>query len=56
MILAGDKLLPGTNPGFLKSEKMLSFILLYTHKVYIENICVYYIILMVDVIPLCVDT
>ena len=29
-----DKLSPGTKPGFLKSEKMLRFILLYTHKVY----------------------
>ena len=26
--------MPGTKPGFLKSEKMLSFMLLYTHEVY----------------------
>ena len=32
-----DKLLPGTKPGFLKSEKMLRFILLYTHKSVSEN-------------------
>ena len=40
-IIAGDKLLPGTNPGFLKSEenvKLHTFI--YTKSVS-ENICVY---------------
>ena len=48
-----DKLLPGTKPGFLKSEKMLRFILLYTHKVY-QKIYVYNIIYLMDVvIPLC---
>ena len=34
IFVLGDKLLPGTKPGFLKFEKMLRFILLYTHKVY----------------------
>ena len=40
-----DKLSPGTKPGFLKSENMLRFILLYTHKVYQKcfryTLCVY---------------
>ena len=41
-----DKLSPGTKPGFLKSEKMLRFKLLYTHKsvsenVYVNNIIIY---------------
>ena len=27
-----DKLSPGTKPGFLKSEKMLKFMILYTHQ------------------------
>ena len=41
-----DKLLPGTKPGFLKSEKMLRFKLLYIHKsvsenVYVNNILIY---------------
>ena len=41
-----DKLSPGTKPGFLKSEKMLGFKLLYTHKsvsenVYVNNIIIY---------------
>ena len=30
--MLGDKLSPGTKPGFLKSEKMLGFKLLYIHK------------------------
>ena len=39
-----DKLLPGTKPGFLKSEKMLRFILLYTHKSVSEKcLCLYFI-------------
>ena len=41
-----DKLSPGTKPGFPKSEKMLGFKLLYTHKsvsenVYVNNIIIY---------------
>ena len=41
-----DKLLPGTKPGFLKSEKMLGFKLLYIHKsvsenVYVNNVIIY---------------
>ena len=41
-----DKLSPGTKPGFLKSEKMLRFKLLYIHKsvsenVYVNNILIY---------------
>ena len=34
-----------TKPGFLKSKKMLRFILLYTHKIVSENTHVYNIIL-----------
>ena len=37
-IVAGDKLSPGTKPGFLKSEKILSLPILYTPKVY-QKIC-----------------
>ena len=41
-----DKLSPGTKPGFLKSEKMLGFKLLYIHKsvsenVYVNNVIIY---------------
>ena len=43
--MLGDKLLPATKPGFLKSKKMLRFILLYTQKSVSENMCVYNIIL-----------
>ena len=39
-----DKLLPGTKPGFLKSEKMLRFILLYIHKSVSENVYVHNIV------------
>ena len=46
-----DKLLPGTKPGFLKSEKMLGFKLLYIHKSVSENVYVNNIIIMDDVIP-----
>ena len=35
-----DKLLPGTKPGFLKSEKMFRFKLLYIHKSVSENVYV----------------
>ena len=35
-----DKLSPGTKPGFLKSEKMLGFKLLYIHKSVSENVYV----------------
>ena len=63
-IVAGDKLSPGTNPGFLKSEenvKLHTFI--YTKSVS-ENICVYkyfyfnilVVDVMADVMPLCIDT
>ena len=38
--MLGDKLLPGTKPGFLKSEKMLGFKLLYIHKSVSENVYV----------------
>ena len=38
--MLGDKLLPGTKPGFLKSEKMLRFMLLYIHKSVLENVYV----------------
>ena len=38
--MLGDKLSPGTKPGFLKSEKMLGFKLLYIHKSVLENIYV----------------
>ena len=38
--MLGDKLLPGTKPGFLKSEKMLRFKLLYIHKSVLENVYV----------------
>ena len=34
IFVLGDKLSPGTKPGFLKPEKVLRFILLYIHKVY----------------------
>ena len=30
--MLGDKLSPGTKPGFLKSEKMLGFKFLYIHR------------------------
>ena len=36
--MLGDKLSPGTKPGFLKSEKMLGFELLYIHKSVLENV------------------
>ena len=36
--MLGDKLSPGTKPGFLKSEKMLGFKLLYIHKSVLESI------------------
>ena len=35
--MLGDKLLPGTKPGILKSEKMLGFKLLYIHKSVLES-------------------
>ena len=35
-----DKLSPGTKPGFLKSEKMLRFKLLYIYKCVLENVYV----------------
>ena len=38
--MLGDKLSPGTKPGFLKSEKMLGFKLLYIHKSVLENVYV----------------
>ena len=38
--MLGDKLLPGTKPGFLKSEEMLGFKLLYIHKSVLENVYV----------------
>ena len=38
--MLGDKLLPGTKPGFLKSEKMLGLQLLYIHKSVLENVYV----------------
>ena len=38
--MLGDKLLPDTKPGFLKSEKMLGFKLLYIHKSVLENVYV----------------
>ena len=38
--MLGDKLLSGTKPGFLKSEKMLGFTLLYIHKSVLENVYV----------------
>ena len=38
--MLGDKLLPGTKPGFLKSEKILGFNLLYIHKSVLENVYV----------------
>ena len=37
--LLRDKLSPGTNPGFLKSEKMLSFIYLYTPRCIRKYLC-----------------
>ena len=48
-----DMLLPGTKPGFLKSEKMLRFMVLYTHKVYQKMFVSIVLFLMDDVIPLC---
>ena len=48
-----DKLLPGTKPGYLKSENMLRFILLYTYKVYQKMYVSIILFLMNDVIPLC---
>ena len=44
--MLGDKLLPDTKPGFLKSEKMLGFILLYSHKSVLENVYVNNIIIL----------
>ena len=38
--MLGDKLSPGTKPGFLKSEKMLGLQLLYIHKSVLENVYV----------------
>ena len=38
-----DKLSPGTKPGFLKSEKMFRFKLLYIHKSVSENVSNFYI-------------
>ena len=35
--MLGDKLSPGTKPGFLKSEKMLGLQLLYIHKSVLEK-------------------
>ena len=50
--MLGDKLLPDTKPGFLKSEKMLGFILLYSNKSVLENVYVNNIInIMDDVVP-----
>ena len=46
-----DKLSPGTNPGFLKTEKMFRFKLLYIHKSVSENVHVNNIIIMEDIIP-----
>ena len=43
--MLGDKLSPGTKPGFLKSEKMLGFKLLYIHKSVLENVYVNNIII-----------
>ena len=40
ILMLGDKLSPGTKPGFLKSEKMLRFKLLYIHKSVLENVYV----------------
>ena len=40
-----DKLSPGTKPGFLKSEKMFRFKLLYIHKSVSENVYVTKIII-----------
>ena len=37
--LLRDKLSPGTNPGFLKSEKMLCFIYLYTPRCIRKYLC-----------------
>ena len=39
-LMLGDKLSPGTKPGFLKSEKMLGLQLLYIHKSVLENVYV----------------
>ena len=38
--MLGDKLSPGTKPGFLKSRKMLGLKLLYIHKSVLENVYV----------------
>ena len=46
-----DKLSPGTKPGFLKSEKMFRFKLLYIHKSVSEIVHVNNIIIMEDIIP-----
>ena len=59
-----DKLLPGTKPGFLKSEKMFRFKLLYIHKsvsenVYANNILIYggcYSILLTCIIKLAITS
>ena len=40
ILVLRDKLLPGTKPGLLKSEKMLGFKLLYIHKSVLENVYV----------------
>ena len=41
ILVLRDKLSPGTKPGFLKSEKMLRFKLLYIHKSVSETILYY---------------
>ena len=38
--MLGEKLSPGTKAGFLKSEKMLRFTLLYIHISVLENVYV----------------
>ena len=38
--MLGDKLSPGTKPGFLKSEKMFRFKILYIHNSVSENVYV----------------
>ena len=43
--VAGDKLSPGTNPGFLKSEENVKLHTFIHTKGVSENICVYNIIL-----------
>ena len=51
ILVLRDKLLPGTKPDFLKSEKMLRFKLLYIHKGVSENVYVNNILIMEDVFP-----